>query len=181
MTITPEEIAELRSYRKESNENDTRYKKIVEEKLVGNNKIIYLLHNEELEKANLPNEEYLNVNILPYYLISPVQSSVKNFICYETSFEEVSRYNSVLKYQQLIFYVLCHQADITERYTSMARHDLIASVLIDMFQGSNVLGNQLKLVSDKPSVVDVAYACRTLIFEQQTLNSLGKGGLRYGN
>jgi hypothetical protein len=59
----------------------------------------------------------------------------------------------------------------------------MTAVLIDMFQGSNIFGTQLKLMSDVPSVVDTNYACRTLIFEQQTMNSLyGKqGGLRIGN
>ena len=183
MKLTENEIAELRAYRNIPNEDDVRYKQVIKEMLISNNKIIYLLHNEELEKAGVDNDEYLGNNILPYYLIHPTQTEVKNFICFETSFDEVSRLNSVIKYQQVIFYVLCHQADITEKYTSTARHDLISAVLIDMFQGSNIFGTQLKLMSDKPSVVDTDYACRTLIFEQQTLNSLyGKqGGLRIGN
>lgn len=183
MELTEKEIAELRAYRNIPDEDDIRYKQVIKEMLINNNKIIYLLHNEELEKSDADSDEYLDTNILPYYMVNPTQSEVKNFICFETSFEEVSRYNSVIKNQQVIFYILCHQKDITEKYTSTARHDLIAAVLIDMFQGSNIFGTQLKLMSDKPSVVDTDYACRTLVFEQQTLNSLyGKqGGLRIGN
>ena len=183
MKLTDKEIAELRAYRNTPDENDIRYKQIIKQMLISNNKIIYLLHNKALEEAGVDNDEYLGENILPFYLIHPTQTEVKNFICFETSFDEVSRYNSIIKYQQVIFYVLCHQADITEKYTSTARHDLIAAVLIDMFQGANIFGTQLKLMSDKPSVVDTDYACRTLIFEQETLNSLygRQGGLRIGN
>lgn len=183
MELTPEQIAELRAYRNKPDEDDIRYKEIIKKMLIENDKIIYLLHNEELEAQDVDNDEYLNTNILPYYLISPTQTSVQNYICFETSFKEVSRANSIIKYQQVIFYVLCHHADIIEKYTNSARHDLIGAVLIDMFQGSNVFGTQLKLMSDVPSVVDVNYSCRTLIFEQQTVNSLyGKqGGLRIGN
>ena len=182
MELTDKQIAELRAYRNKDDEDDIRYKEIIKKMLISNDKIIYLLHNEELEEADVDNDEYLNNNILPYYLIEPTQSSVKNFLCFETSFDEVSRYNSVIKYQQVIFYCLCHHSDIIEKYTNTSRHDLMAAVLIDMFQGSNIFGTQLKLISNKPSVVDTNYACRTLVFEQQTLNSLGKpGGLRVGN
>ena len=55
-----------------------------------------------------------------------------------------------------------------------ARQDLIAGILIDKFNGSNVFGNQLKLVSDKPSVTDTKYSTRTLVFEQKATNSLTK-------
>lgn len=182
MNLSDKQIAELRAYRNKADEDDIRYKEVIKKMLIENDKIIYLLHNEELEKADVDSDEYLGVNILSYYMINPTQSSVSNFLCFETSFSEVSKYNSVIKNQQIIFYILCHHADIVEKYTNTARHDLMAAVLIDMFQGSNILGTQLKLLSDTPSVVDTDYACRTLVFEQQTLNSLGKpGGLRIGN
>ena len=182
MELTDAQIAELRSYRNHPDENDIRYKEIIKQMLIQSDKIIYLLHNEELENEDVDNDEYLGTNILPYYMINPTQSSVANYLCFETSFDEISRYNSVIKDQQVIFYILCHQKDIIEKYTNTARHDLIAAVLIDMFQGTNIFGTQLKLMSDKPSVVDTDYACRTLVFEQKTLNSLGmSGGLRIGN
>lgn len=183
MELNQDQIAELRAYRNKPDEDDIRYKEIIKKMLISNDKIIYLLHNEDLEAQDVDNDEYLNVNILPYYMINPTQTSVQNYLCFETSFNEVSRFNSVIKNQQVIFYVLCHHSDIIEKYTNTARHDLMTSVLIDMFQGSNIFGTQLKLMSDVPSVVDTNYACRTLIFEQQTMNSLyGKqGGLRIGN
>lgn len=183
MELNQDQIAELRAYRNKPDEDDIRYKEIIKKMLISNDKIIYLLHNEDLEAQDVDNDEYLNVNILPYYMINPTQTSVQNYLCFETSFNEVSRYNSVIKNQQVIFYVLCHHSDIIEKYTNTARHDLMTAVLIDMFQGSNIFGTQLKLMSDVPSVVDTNYACRTLIFEQQTMNSLyGKqGGLRIGN
>ena len=183
MELTKDQITELRAYRNKADEDDIRYKEVIKKMLIENNKIIYLLHNEDLEAQGVDNDEYLNTNILSYYMINPTQTSVQNYICFETSFNEVSRYNSVIKNQQIIFYILCHHSDIIEKYTNTARHDLISAVLIDMFQGSNILGTQLKLMSDIPSVVDINYACRTLTFEQQTMNSLyGKqGGLRIGS
>lgn len=172
MKLTDKELAELRRYRNEPDEDNVRYKQIIKKKLLENRKIIYLLHNKELEDEEVESDEYLGVNILPYYIIHPTQSSVKNFICFETSFENVSRGNSVMKIQQIIFYILCHQADINVAELSSPRHDLIAAEITNMFQGCNDFGTQLKLMADKPSVVDNDYAARTLVFAQITTNSI---------
>lgn len=185
MTISNENLEYLQSLVDKPNEDDVRYKEIIKQKLIEDENIIYLLHNLELEGEEAEPSEYLGVNILPYYLIEPTQHNVKNFICFETSFNEVSRYNSIIKYQQIIFYVLCHIDDLSVQDVPAARHDLISAVLIDKFQGSNILGLQLKLISDKPSTTDTNYATRTLIFEQYTLNSVTdkdgiKRSLRYG-
>jgi hypothetical protein len=176
MKLTDKELAELRKYRNEPDEDNVRYKQIIKKKLLANNKIIYLLHNKELEDEEAEADEYLNVNILPYYLIAPAQSSVQNFICFETAFENVSRGNSVMKIQQIIFYILCHNKDINVAELSSPRHDIIAAEITNMFQGCNDFGTQLKLMSDKPSVTDNDYATRTLIFAQITTNSITNEG-----
>ncbi len=172
MKLTDKELAELRRYRNEPDEDNVRYKQIIKKKLLENNKLLYLLHNKELDADDAGADEYLGTSILPYYIIHPTQSSVKNFICFETSFENVSRGNSVMKIQQIIFYILCHQADINVAELSSPRHDLIAAEITNMFQGCNDFGTQLKLMSDKPSVVDTDYASRTLVFAQITTNSI---------
>lgn len=176
MKLTEQELAELRRYRNEPDEDNVRYKQIIKKKLLGNNKILYLLHNKELEDEEVEADEYLGINILPYFIIRPTQSNVKNFICFETSFENVSRGNSVMKIQQIIFYILCHNADINVKELSSPRHDVIAAEIINMFQGCNDFGTQLKLMSDKPSVTDNDYATRTLIFSQITTNSITAEG-----
>jgi len=182
MELSSEQIATLRSYRNESYVDNVRYKEIIKNKLVDNELIIYLLNNKELEDEGAEASEYFGINILPYYMITPTQTNVQNFICFETNFSDVSRENSVMKRQEIIFYILCEQKNIIETYTSASRHDLIASILIDVFQGTNEFGNQMKLLSDQSSIVDTDYACRTLVFEQITPNSIGRkaGGLRIG-
>lgn len=182
MTLTDDQITTLRSYRNESYEDDVRYKEIIKNKLVDSELIIYLLNNTELEDEGAEASDYFGVNILPYYMVTPTQTNVQNFICFETNFSDVSRSNSIMKKQEIIFYILCEQKNIIENYTSAARHDLIASILIEMFQGINDFGNQMKLLSNQSSVVDNDYACRTLVFEQITTSSMGKiaGGLRRG-
>ena len=176
MKLTDKELAELRRYRNEPDEDNVRYKQIIKKKILDNNKIIYLLHNKELEDAEAEADEYYGINILPYYLIGPTQTEVMNYLCFETSFENVSRGNSVMKIQQIIFYILCHHEDIVVAELSSARHDLLAAEITNMFQGCNDFGTQLKLMSDKPSVTDTDYSTRTLTFTQITTNSITNDG-----
>lgn len=70
--------------------------------------------------------------------------------------------------------MLCEEKNNIEKATGIARHDLIAALLIDIFNWSNIFGPQIHVVSDIPSVVDNDYSCRTLVFEMSTDNSLAK-------
>lgn len=174
MEITNEQIQLLRDLKNLPDSDDIRYKEIIKKTLIENDLLIYLLNNKELESAEADPSDYLGVNILPYYLIHPTQHNVQNFICYETEVRELNRYNSNMKNQHIIFYVLCEEKNNIERKTGIARHDLIAALLINTFNWTNLFGAQIHLISDIPSVVDNDYACRTLIFEQSTDNNLAK-------
>ncbi len=176
MQLSKQELAELRELRTAPDDNNIRYKNIILKKLIENNKILYLLHNKELEDRDAEPMEYYGENLLPYYLISPTQSNVQNFICYETQMEDVSRGNAAMMNQQIIFYILCHKDTLIVDEVGAARHDLIAAVIKQMFQGSNDFGTQLKLMDDKSSVVDGKYETRTLVFEQYTANNIVNQG-----
>ena len=170
--LTEDDIRILRHYKNEPDEDNVRYKEIIKQKLLENNRIIYLLNDEELIASEAENDEYFGICILPMFLIAPTQHKVRHFICYETSFTGVMRNNSALKAQEIIFYIMCEQQDIIVKEIGAARHDLIAAEIINMFNGCNDFGNQLKLVSCKPSTTDTNYATYTITFEQYTPNSL---------
>lgn len=182
MKITDDEIAQLRRYRTHPDEDDIRYKQIIKQKLLKNNKIIYLLNNKELEDCEAGNDEYFgeDSNIRPFFIIPQTQTNVMNFICFECSFDYISRSNSIMKTQEIFFYILVEQKNAIEKLTSVARHDLIAAEIINDFNGCNDFGTQLKLVSNKPSVMDNNYIARTLIFHQETPNSITKNGKTFG-
>lgn len=170
-------LDELVKYKKIIDSDDIRYKQIIKEKLVTNDKIIYVLNNKELIESESENSDYFGINILPYYVISPTQTNVQNFICYEVQFDEEARYNGVIKYGQIIFTILCEQKNnevttSTGSRVGIARHDLLAALIMDEFNWSNCFGNQIHCISDKPSVVDTNYSCRTLIFEGEFPNSI---------
>lgn len=176
MQLSEKELAELRNYRNVPDEDNIRYKQIIKEKLIESNKLIYLLHDKELEEAEAEPSDYIGEIILPFYLIPNTQTKVRNYLCFETSFDYVSRDNSIIKYQEIIFYIICHKDDITVDEVSVPRHDLISAVIIDIFNGCNYFGTQMKLVSDKPTILDNIYPTRTLIFENHTTNSISRSG-----
>ena len=176
MKISEKDLAELRDYRNFHDEDDIRYKQIIKEKLIESDKLIYLLHDKELEEAEAEPSDYVGEIILPYYLVPGTQTKVRNYLCFETSFDYVSRDNSIIKYQEIIFYVICHKEDITVAEVSVPRHDLISAVLIDIFNGCNYFGTQMKLVENKPTILDNIYPTRTLRFENHTTNSITRSG-----
>lgn len=179
--LTPEQKQYLIDLKKKPNEDDIRYKEIIKQKLLEDDVLIWLLNNKELEDSEAENDEYFGKIIKPMFLIPETQTDVRNYLCYEISFDSEARYNPDIKYQQIIFYILCHEKTAIVSEIGAARHDLIAGILIDKFNGSNLFGNQLKLISDKPSVTDNDYSTRTLIFEQKTTNSLTKSDGRTFN
>lgn len=172
--INETELRELRDLKKNIDSDEIRYKEIIKKKLLNNNKIIHVLSDKVLEDAGAAADEYFGRNILPYYIIQPTQTDVQNFICYEVSFDEISKYNSIMKYNQVIFYVLCELKNGIDRQTGIARHDLLAALLLDEFNWTNYFGTQIHCVSNKPSIVDTNYACRTLIFEMETTAGIAK-------
>ena len=174
MDISQDQIQTLLNLKTLVDSDDIRFKEIIKKTLINNDLILYLLNNKELEDIGADPSDYLGVNILPYYLIHPTQHNVQNYICYETEVRELERFNSKMKMQRLIFYILCEEKNNIERKTGIARHDLIAALLINMFNWSNLFGGKIHCTSNIPSVVDNDYSCRTLIFEQLTDNNLSK-------
>ena len=154
--------------------DDIKVKEQIRKTILNNRFILHALHNTELEESEAdPDEYYLN-NILPYYLIKPTQSAVKNFICYTVDYDELERYNSCMKLLTITFVILCEQKNIIDEETMVPRHDLIAALLYDQFNWMQCLGPKIHLIEDKESVVDTDYACRTLVFQQHTDNNLVK-------
>lgn len=58
-------LQDLLQYKKVVDSDDVRFKQIIKEKLVNDERIIYVLNNKDLEDAS----DYFGVNILDYYLI----------------------------------------------------------------------------------------------------------------
>lgn len=172
MNMFDEDLKKIIDYKKHYENDNIYYKEIIKNKLINNSSIIKSLNNSDLD-PDCP-ADYMGENILPFYLIVETQGKAKNYICFETSFTEVARYNSTYKLGQVIFYVICDNKTIYDKETGIARHDLLAALISDEFNWTNMFGTQIKLVSDKPVAIDNNYVGRTLIFEQTTTNNIIK-------
>lgn len=169
--LSEEEIANLRSFRTILDSDDVRIKEIIKKKLLSNRYIAHVL-NPEIDEDSI--DDLFGVNILPYYTVDPTQTNVDNFICYETAYNELPKYNKTVKMQQIIFYILCHVRNANDKDAYVAKHDLLAALLLDQFDYTNYFGPKIKCVSNVPRIVDNTYVERTLVFEQQTDTNLVK-------
>lgn len=149
-------------------------KRVIKERLCSDLDIIKYLHDEELERVGADPEDYFNVRILPYIRIPGTLDKVSNFICFSVDDIEDSKYNEAMKSQYIQFVIFCHGDDINTGL-GIARHDLLGYIVRDIFNWSNLLGLQLKLVYNRESVTDTNFSCRTLKFEAIKPNMLQRG------
>lgn len=175
--ITDEDRKSLLFFKDNVDYDGIKVKEQVKKILLGNDLIIKVLDNEELEESEAEPDDYFGVNIRPYYLIPETQSNAKNFICYTVSNRSTYRKNDAFKPLQIIFYILCRQEDIIEKNTGIARHDLLAALIQQQFNFTTLIGGgRIELIEDIEGVTDSNYATRTLFFEQLTDNNLVKNG-----
>lgn len=152
-------------------------KRMIKEKLCKDADVIKYIHNEELEKVNAEPDDYFGVNILPFIRLPGTQDKVKNFICFSVDDIEDIQWNEVMKTQYIQFQIFCHADDI-DTGLGISRHDLLSYFVRDIFNWSNIIGLQFKLVYNRESVTDTNYSCRLLKFEATKPNALAKGQLK---
>ena len=190
LTEKEELLDKLRAYADTPDDDNIRYKEKIHDALLNNAELLYALNNEELEselfdgkELNIDKEtgELLgevdryfgdNSNIRPYLFIPDTQTDVKHYVCYQVSFDEMPRYSTFHKYNEITFNIFVNGKDRTDKLTGIPRHDLIASIIRERFNWSNIFGTQVHLVSSKESVTDNNYLVRTLIFQIIDTNSI---------
>ena len=59
-----------------------------------------------------------------------------------------------------------------DKLTRIPRHDLIASIIRERFNWSNIFGMQTHLISSKESTTDINYLVRTLVFQVIDTNGI---------
>ena len=183
MTWTDADRERLLIFKDHPDCDDIKIKQKIKEVLLGDKYLLHVLNNEDLEQ-NVEDDmtgadEYFGINILPFLIIEPSQSEAKNFVCFETGFEK-RRYdtNRTRKNLNIIFYLISEQKQVIDKETGIPRHDLLAGLIIDKFNWTNYFGKKIHLIQDQASVMDIKYACRTLVFEQITDNEVVKSSLQ---
>ena len=191
LTTKEELLNKLRAYADTPDDDNIRYKEKIHDALLNNAELLYALNNEELESELFDEDDNLlidedtgellgevdryfgdNSNIRPYLFIPDTQTDVKHYICYQVMFDELPRYQNVQKYTEITFNIFVNGKDRTDKLTGIPRHDLIASIIREKFNWSNIFGMQTHLISSKESVTDNNYLVRTLIFQITDVNSI---------
>ena len=190
-------LNKLRAYKTTPDDENIQYKKKIEKALMLNPCILYALNEKSLEselfdddgninwKWNEDTKEYeplgewdryfgSDSNIRPFLFIPDTQTEVKHYICYQVSFDETPRYQDTLKYTTITFTIFVHGNDRVDKLTMIPRHDLIASIIRERFNWSNIFGMQTHLISSKESTTDNNYLVRTLVFQVVDTNGIYK-------
>lgn len=191
LTTKEDLLDKLRAYANNPDDDNIRYKEKIHDALLKNAELLYALNNTELESelfdedGNLLIDEKTgellgevdryfgdNSNIRPYLFIPDTQTDVKHYVCYQIAFDELPKYQNVQKYTEITFNIFVNGKDRTDKLTGIPRHDLIASIIRERFNWSNIFGMQTHLISSKESVTDNNYLVRTLIFQITDVNSI---------
>lgn len=139
-----------------------RKKRLIEQILYSDEDIVESLDNPNIDPESP--EDLVYENIFPFLRIPGTQDVSKNFITFTVDDTERMPSNEVMKRQTIQFVVFVHKDHIETKY-GMARHDLLAYLIRDIFNLSNKLGPQMEIVSNRESVTDSDYHTRTLRFE----------------
>ena len=184
-------LNKLRAYVSTPDDDNIRYKEKIHNALLNNAELLYALNNKDLDSELFDEDDNLmidektgeltgevdryfgdNSNIRPYLFIPETQTEVKHYICYQVSFDELPRYNDLQKYANITFNIFVHGKDAMDKLTGIPRHDLIASIIREHFNWSNIFGMQTHLISSKESITDNNYLVRTIIFQTTDTNSV---------
>ena len=188
-------LNKLRAYKTTPDDENIQYKKKIKEALKHNPCLLYALNEKELESElfdddgninwewNEEKKEYeplgewdryfgSNSNIRPFLFIPDTQTEVKHYICYQVNFNESPRYNTVEKYIQVKFTIFIHGNDRMDKLTGIPRHDLLAAIIQEQINWTNIFGTQCMIISDQESTTDNNYLVRTFMFQATVPNSI---------
>lgn len=151
-----------------------RAKRLIRDRLCQDEDIVEILHNVRLEENEAPPDEYFGTNIFSFIRVPGIQDEVRNFICFSVDDMEDSYRNEAMKIQYVQFVIFCNAEDINTEY-GIERHDLLAYIISDLFNWSDLLGMQMKLIYNREGVTDTDFYTRTLKFECKKPNSIQRG------
>lgn len=187
-------LGKLRTYKEAPDDENILYKQKIKKALMSNPCLLYALDDKELESELF--DKHGNINwewnedtkqyeplgewdryfgsdslIRPFLFIPDTQTKVRNYLCYQVSFQDTVRYQPGLKETLVTFTIFVHGNDRMDKLTGIPRHDLIASIIRERFAWTNVFGMQTHIISNRESTTDNNYVVRTLVFQLTDLNS----------
>ena len=201
LTTKEELLNKLRAYADTPDDDNIRIKKQIKDTFLNCPELLYAIHNKELESELFDENGNLNIdedgnltgevdryfgensNIRPFLFIPETQDEVKNYVCYQTSYSDLVRYNDKEKKLIVTFTIFVNGKDSIDKLTNILRHDLIASIIREKFAWIGLEISTTTPFGDKESTTDNNYLVRTLQYEVTLPNSICKtdGNTTYYN
>lgn len=185
-------LNKLRAYASTPDDDNIRIKEQIKNTFMNCPELLYAIHNKELESELFDEAENLNIdedgnltgevdryfgsnaNIRPFLYIPETQDEVKNYVCYQTSYGDLVRYNNKEKNLIVTFTIFVNGKDSIDKLTGIPRHDLIASIIREKFAWIGLEISTTTPFGDKESTTDNNYLVRTLQYEVTLPNSICK-------
>lgn len=189
-------LNKLRAYATNPDDDNIRIKEEIYSSFLHCPELLYALHEENLESELFYEDEdgnlVLNIdedgepagewdryfgatgNIRPFLYIPETQTEVRHYICYQTSYDELVRYNPSEKNLIVTFTIFVNGKDSIDDATGIPRHDLLASIIREKFAWIGLEIPTTKPSSDKESTTDNNFIVRTLQFVAVLPNSITK-------
>ena len=192
LTTKEELLNKLRAYADTPDDDNIRIKEQIKDTFLNCPELLYAIHNKELESELFDEDGNLNIdedgnltgevdryfgensNIRPFLFIPETQDEVKNYVCYQTSYSDLVRYNDKEKNLIVTFTIFVNGKDSMDKLTGIPRHDLIASIIREKFAWIGLEISTTTPFGDKESTTDNNYLVRTLQYEVTLPNSLCK-------
>ena len=192
LTTKEELLNKLRAYADTPDDDNIRIKKQIKDTFLNCPELLYAIHNKELESELFDENGNLNIdedgnltgevdryfgensNIRPFLFIPETQDEVKNYVCYQTSYSDLVRYNDKEKKLIVTFTIFVNGKDSIDTLTNIPRHDLIASIIREKFAWIGLEISTTTPFGDRESTTDNNYLVRTLQYETILPNSICK-------
>ena len=192
LTTKEELLNKLCAYADSPDDDNIRIKEQIKDTFLNCPELLYAIHNKELESELFDEDGNLNIdedgnltgevdryfgsnsNIRPFLFIPETQDEVKNYVCYQTSYSDLVRYNDKEKNLIVTFTIFVNGKDSMDKSTNIPRHDLIASIIREKFAWIGLEISTPTPFGDKESTTDNNYLVRTLQYEVTLPNSLCK-------
>ena len=192
LTTKEELLDKLRAYAETPDDDNIRIKEQIKDTFLNCPELLYAIHNKELESELFDKDGNLNIdedgnltgevdryfggnsNIRPFLFIPETQDEVKNYVCYQTSYSDLVRYNDKEKNLIVTFTIFVNGKDSIDKLTNVPRHDLIASIIREKFAWIGLEISTTTPFGDKESTTDNNYLVRTLQYEVTLPNSICK-------
>ena len=192
LTTKEELLNKLRAYAETPDDDNIRIKKQIKDTFLNCPELLYAIHNKELESELFDEDGNLNIdedgnltgevdryfgenaNIRPFLFIPETQDEVKNYVCYQTGYSDLVRYNDKEKKLIVTFTIFVNGKDSMDKPTNIPRHDLIASIIRENFAWIGLEISTATPFGDKESTTDNNYLVRTLQYEVTLPNSICK-------